>query len=89
MLTLLFIFNNLPVLDSFYTTQERRERHATSILRILNNYNIFSGILNTAVAGRGWCGWWGDGWVLDLSITTDPGIGPGIDQEKTLCGTAE
>ena len=83
------MFNILPDLDSFYTTQERRERHATSILRILNNYNIFSGILNTAAAGRGWCGWWGDGWVLDLSITTDPGIGPSIDQEKTLCGTAE
>ena len=27
--------------------------------------------------------------MLDLSITTDPGIGPSIDQEKTLSGTAD
>ena len=50
------MFNILPDLDSFYTTQERRERHATSILRILNNYNIFSGILNTAEGGGGGVG---------------------------------
>ena len=31
----------------------------------------------------------GKGVGADLSIMTEPGIGPSIDQEKTLCGIAD